>query len=128
MLQDPRRLRVTQMGDFLWLRLVDVAAGLAARRYTTRDRLVFEVNDAFCPQNSGRYVLSGDPKGAECRRTELAPDIALQVADLGAAYLGGVGFTTLARAGRVCECSPGALRRADAMFACEPVAWCCTEF
>ena len=128
MLQDPRRLRLTNSGDFLWVRLVDIAAGLAGRRYATEGRVVFEVEDAFCPQNSGRYLLEGGPDGAACNRTDATADISLRVADLGATYLGGVGFTTLARAGRVSENTPGALRRADAMFACEPPAWCCTDF
>ena len=52
----------------------------------------------------------------------------LGVADLGAAYLGGVRFTTLARAGRVMERTAGALARADAAFASEPSAYCSTDF
>ena len=55
-------------------------------------------------------------------------DITLGVADLGAACLGGVRFTTLARAGRVVERTPGALARADAAFASEPSAYCSTDF
>ncbi len=128
MLKDPRRLRLVDSGDFLWVRLVDIAAGLAGRRYATEGQVVFEVEDAFCRENSGRYVLEGGPDGATCGRTNAAADITLRAADLGATYLGGVGFTTLARAGRVTEQTPGALRGADAMFACEPQAWCCTGF
>jgi predicted acetyltransferase len=128
MLRDPRRLRVTHSGDFLWVRLVDVPAALSGRRYAGADRLVFEVADAFRPETSGRYVLEGGVDGATCARTDEDADIALSVADLGATYLGGVHFTTLAQAGRVCELTPGALRRADALFASEPQAWCCTPF
>ena len=40
----------------------------------------------------------------------------MDVATLSAAWLGGVTFTTLARAGRVDEAVEGALARADAMF------------
>jgi hypothetical protein len=50
------------------------------------------------------------------------------VADLAAAYLGGVSFTTLARAGLVAESAPGALARADAMFASRPAAWTVTDW
>ena len=128
MLKDPRRFRLTGAGDFLWVRLVDICAGLAGRRYSTEGRITFEVVDPFFPDNSGRYLLEGDPDGATCRRTTDAADIALRVADLGAIYFGGVGLTTLARAGRVREETRGALKRADAMFACEPQAWCCTGF
>jgi predicted acetyltransferase len=107
---------------------VDVAAGLAGRRYATEGRIVFDVEDGFFPENSGRYALEGGPDDATCCRTEARADLCLSVADLGATYLGGVGFTTLARAGRVAEQTAGALRRADAMFACEPQAWCSTPF
>ena len=48
--------------------------------------------------------------------TSSAPDLVLSAGDLAAAYLGAVGFTTLARAGRVEERTPGALSVADAMF------------
>ena len=43
-------------------------------------------------------------------------------------YLGGVRFSTLARAGRVVTQTPDALARADAMFASEPAPWCATPF
>jgi predicted acetyltransferase len=128
MLADPRRLRVPRLGDFLWVRLVDLPAALMARRYSATDCLVFEVEDPFCLENSGRYQLAGGSDGAECRRSSAEPDISLQVADLGATFLGGVRFDTLARAGRVHEQTPGAIRRADAMFASDPAPWCTTEF
>lgn len=128
MLKDPRRFRQTDAGDFLWVRLVDIAAALEGRRYSTEGRIVFDVEDSFCPENSGQYVLEGGPDGASCRRTDAKAELSLRAADLGATYLGGVGFTTLARADRVKEQIPGALRRADVMFASEPEAWCCTGF
>jgi len=128
MLADPRRLRVTEHGDFLWTRLVDIPAALSGRRYPTEDRLSFEVVDEFLPDNSGRYQLEGGPDGATCKRGRARPDLTLQVTDLGAAYLGAVHFTTLARAGRVVENTAGALRRADLMFATEPAAYCATDF
>lgn len=128
MLADPRRLRVTEYGDFLWTRLVDIPKALSGRRYPTEDRLSFEVVDEFLPDNSGRYLLEGGPDGATCKRSRTKPDLTLQVADLGAAYLGAVHFTTLARAGRVVENTAGALRRADLMFATEPAAYCATDF
>lgn len=128
LLAEPRRLRTTRWTDDLWLRLVDVPVALAARRYAGTGGIVLDVRDAFCPRNAGRYALDGGPDGATCRATTTAADLALDVADLGAAYLGGVSFSTLARAGRVEELTPGALRRADALFASEPAPWCATPF
>lgn len=131
LLADPRRLRVTQVVDELWVRLVDVSRALAARRYATAGRMVFEVVDAFLPEASGRYALEAEagPDGlATCARTGEAPDLALEVADLGAAYLGGVRFRTLVEAGRVHELTPGAGARADALFAAASEPYCGTHF
>jgi predicted acetyltransferase len=57
-LADPRRLRTIQVGDQLWLRLLDLPAALAARRYAAEGELVFEVTDALRPTNQGRYRLN----------------------------------------------------------------------
>ena len=128
LLAEPRQLRVTEMTDDLWIRLLDISAALGARRYAVEDSLVLQVQDPFCPRNSDRYALEGSASGAQCRRTTANADLAIDVADLGAAYLGGVRFSTLARARRADELRPGALRLADAMFACEPAPWCATHF
>ena len=128
-LADPRRLRTTRLGDWLWVRLVDLPAALEARRYPVAGGLVLDVTDPFRPHHGGRVRLDAGPDGAECRPAAAAAvDLALDVADLGAAYLGGVRFSTLARAGRVDERTPGALARADALFACEPLPFCSSEF
>jgi hypothetical protein len=50
------------------------------------------------------------------------------VGDLGAAFLGGVRLSTLAAAGRVEERTPGALARADALFAAEAMPYSGTMF
>lgn len=123
MLAEPRRLRF-KVEDGLWVRLVDVATALAGRRYSTEGKVVLDVSDSFCPWNEGRYELVGGPDGAECRSTEAEPDLELTTADLAAVYLGGVRFTALREAGRIIENDPGAVRRADAMFAWDPAPWC----
>jgi len=110
------------------VRLLDVPVALAARRYATRDRLVVEVIDQLRPANHGRFALEGAPDRASCEPTGDDPDLRLDVAELGAAYLGGVRFTTLAAAGRVVERTPGALWRADRLFASDPAPWCTTSF
>ncbi len=127
-LADPRQLRVTRLTDHLWVRILDVPAALSARRYAVADRIVLEIADSFRPGNTGRYALEGSPDSAMCRRTDEAPDLTLEIADLGAAYLGGVRFGTLARAGRVVEQRDGAARRADLLFTSDPPPWCGTSF
>lgn len=128
MLADPRRLRVSGLSDDVWVRLLDIPRALAARRYFTEGRLVIEVTDEFLPETAGRYLLEGGPEGATCRRTTEEPDVALSVADLGATYLGGVRFASLALAGRAHELQSGALRRADALFQTETLPFCGSPF
>ena len=127
LLADPRAARQT-VYDGLWLRLVDVGAALAGRRYARPGNLVVGVVDDFCPWNAGRWELVADDDGAQCGRTERPADLTLDVGDLAAAYLGGTRFLTLASAGRLEASSPGAAARADTMFAASPAPWCPTHF
>lgn len=128
MLADSRRLRVRGRNDMLWLRLLDIQAALAARTYASDGTVVLDVVDRSGTA-AGRYRLTGcgDEK-AVCGRTDRPPDLALDVGELAAAYLGGVRFTTLARAGLVSELTAGALTRADALFSSTPAPYCCTGF
>lgn len=121
-LEDPRRLE-RSLGDHIWLRLVDVREALSAREYDEQGDLTFGVRDEFCPWNDGVYLLQAGVGGAECTRVESSPQIELGVSDLGAAYLGGVSFSDLARAGRVKEHAPGALASADRVFRTERQPW-----
>jgi hypothetical protein len=52
----------------------------------------------------------------------------MDVADLGAIYLGGVVPTSLHRAGRITENTSGAIARADAFFVSTPAPWMTTGF
>jgi predicted acetyltransferase len=119
MLSDPDGVRVV-LARSLWARLVDVPAALAARAYASDPDVVLEVSDAFCPWNTGRYRLAG----GSCERTEGEPDLALDAAALGAAYLGGTTLRELAGAGRVTELRAGALARASAAFRGDVAPWC----
>ncbi len=116
-LRDARQMQTQAYRDWLWLRPVDTAALLSARRYGVADRLVLEVRDETRPEGAaaGRYLLDGGPDGASCIPTDAAADLVLGVADLGAISLGGVSAGELARAGRIDEEEPGALaaRRSD---------------
>jgi predicted acetyltransferase len=116
---------VLKLGTNLWIRLVDIAAALPLRTYAAPVDVVFEVEDAFCPWNAGRYRLTADAGGrGTCERTEDDPDIALTAADLGAAYLGGTRLTALAMTGRVRELRAGTLARASIAFGAAREPWC----
>jgi predicted acetyltransferase len=129
MLRESRRLQVSRLHDHLWIRLVDVEDALRGRRYAAPGELVVDVRDAFRPASGGRFRLSSDGSGAaSCERTTDDPDLALDTADLASTYVGGVRFGELARAGLIEERAPGALARADAMFAVDPLPYTQTWF
>lgn len=127
LLADPRRTRA-RMTDGLWARLVDVDRALAARRYSAPADAVIEVRDDVCPWNAGTWRLRVDENGAECVRTDDAPDVTLPVAALGAAYFGGTRLASYGEAGLATEHRTGALRALSAAFAWEPSPWSPTEF
>jgi predicted acetyltransferase len=122
LVEEPRRLRLT-LGDGLWLRIVDVPGALAPRSYAADGTLVFDLEDSFCPWNAGRWRLDAAGGAGRVDRAAEAPDLALDVTDLSAVYLGAFRFSDLRRAGRVTECVPGAVARADALFATDRAPW-----
>ena len=122
MLLDPRRLQRT-VRDGVWLRVVNARAALEQRSYTETGGLTLEVRDDLCAWNNGRFQLEGGPEGASCRATDAPPALTVAVSGLASAYLGTVSFTTLAGAGLADEHTPGALHRADRMFAVQHQPW-----
>jgi len=127
MLIEPRRLGMT-IGDAVWLRIVDLPVALERRGYAASDRLNLEVRDAFLPWNAGRWQIEATPDGAQVTKTEGEPDLVLEATDLGSAYLGGVSFAELALAGRIEECTPGAVARGDALLRTPLAPWCPAVF
>jgi predicted acetyltransferase len=124
MLADPRRAR-SQLADALWARIVDVPAALTGRGYSCPVDVVIEVRDELMPSNAGLWRLTaGFSGGASCVRASSAPDIALDITQLGAAYLGGTRLGALAGAGLVTELRPGAVRRLSAAMSWDPAPWC----
>jgi predicted acetyltransferase len=121
---DSRAVKLTGDGDETWLRLVDVAAALAARSYQDSADMVIGVSDRQFTANEGRYRVG--PGGVS--RTDAAPELSLDVSALAAVYLGGVSWRTIALAGRVSEHRPGAIEAADALFAVSTAPFAGTGF
>ena len=72
-------------------------------------------------------VLKNDPYRHPGWRSE--PEcVVLDVADLGAIYLGGIRPGELAAVGRIEERTAGAVRRLTALFASDVTPWCTTMF
>ena len=112
-----------RLRDGLYLRIVDVDRALAARTYAVPVDIVLDVTDRLCPWNAGRWRLSGDEKSATCVATTEPADLALDVRELAAAYLGGSSLTALGEAGLVSELRPGALTSASRAFATDLAPW-----
>jgi predicted acetyltransferase len=135
-LADQRQLRVTDMIDWLYLRILDVPAALQARGYRREGRLVLDVLpptddlDGQPDAAPGRWVLEAGPDGASCRAAHRGedPDLRLRVTDLGAIYLGGFPASVLAAAGRIEELRPGSLDQADALLVTSPAPLTGTGF
>ncbi|MFD3698470.1 GNAT family N-acetyltransferase [Streptomyces sp. NPDC058646] len=121
LLPDPRSATPLTAADFLWVRLLDVAAALGARTYAVPGVLVLEVTDA-AGITDGRYRL--DAGTGACERTREAADLRLDVAALGSLYLGDESVARLAALGRVAEERPGAVALADAVFRTARRPWC----
>ena len=116
LLVDVRSGRATSK-DNLWARIIDLPAALSGRQYQAPVDVVLDVTDALLPDNAGRWHLAAPAFGpAAVERTDADADLALDVRELGAAYLGGTSLAALAAAGQVTELRPGALLPAAAAF------------
>jgi predicted acetyltransferase len=119
LLRQPRRMKY-RMGDGLWVRLLDVGKALSERSYPEDGELVLDVRDDLYPSNARRWRLAG----GVAEPVAEAADLALDVSALGAAYLGGVSFASLAQGRHVEELKPGAIDRADGIFRHSLHPWC----
>ena len=132
LLTESRQVR-TRQSDGLWIRLVDLPAALAARRYLRPVDLIIEVTDTLVPANAGRWRLravaaertwqAAAAGEATCDRTTADPDVALDVSALGAAYLGGTRLSALAGAGQVTELRHGAVVELSSAMSWDPAPW-----
>lgn len=122
---DSRRARA-QVTDGVWVRIIDLPKALTGRLYSCPLDVVIEVADELLPDNAGRWRLraAGPAGGVSCDRTSDPADVALDVRELGAAYLGGTRLGVLAAAGLVRELRPGTLLTLSAAMSWDPPPWC----
>lgn len=114
---DARRVK-RRRADTLWLRIEDVPAALAARRYAADGVLRLAVDGA-----AWELRTEGDGR-ARCTPAEPgAPALVVSRPALGSLYLGGVSASQLARAGAV-RGDPAAIAMADRLFASPIAPWC----
>ncbi len=121
-LVNPRAAR-PEWRDGVFVRLVDVAAALALRRYACDVDVVLEVHDPGVPANHGRFRLRGGLDGASCERTAASADLSIAVTELGAAYLGGTSLGSALVAGLLEEHTGGAAQVAGTAFGWPLAPW-----
>jgi predicted acetyltransferase len=128
LLTNARALDLSDVGDGMWVRLFDVARALAARTYEREGSIVLEVVDQEASGGRTRVKLDAGPSGVTCARTDSSADLTLDIAALGAAYLGGPSLRDAALASGVEEHRAGALADADALLRTLDEPWCSTFF
>ena len=99
----PRATGDIKTWDSTWVRLVDLEAAWPLRAYESDCDVVVEVEDRFAPWNAGRWRVTS----MSAQRTDAEADVTLDVAVLGAGYLGHP-IGGLLRAGLVREHRAGA--------------------
>ncbi|MGI8926143.1 MAG: GNAT family N-acetyltransferase [Tepidiformaceae bacterium] len=116
LLLEPRMLERRTL-DGIWMRVIDVEAGLPRRPYGARGELTFTIaGDEMCDWNNGTYLLETDGTTTEVQRRERAPDLVMPVATLATLVSGLRTATHMSRIGKLEAASPEALERADALF------------
>ncbi len=99
-LRDINAVRYTDLSEFLWVRILDVEAALAARPWTANGEVVLEVRDAQGYADGCFRVMTEDGR-ASVTRTEERAEVTLDAETLGSLYLGGAHVSALNRAGRI---------------------------
>lgn len=127
LLRDGRAAVLSEQGDALWVRLLDVPGALEGRAYEQPGCVVLEVVDGPAGGRQ-RLVLDASPEGTTCRPTTREPDLTLPVAALGGAYLGGTRLSDLVLLTGADEHRRGALARADGLLRTAEEPWCSTHF
>ena len=106
----PRATSDVGTSDSLWVRLVDLPEALQQRSWAAPCDVVVEVADRTAPWNAGTWRVTVDDTGtATVERSTTEADLQLDVAVLGAAYLGGSNLVAMQHAGLVAARRPAAV-------------------
>ncbi len=126
-LVDRRALKVKSLWDEQWVRLLDVGVALAARTYSSEEPITLEVHDPILGHNTGRWRIAG---GTVDHADAGGPaDLVVDVAALGAAYMGATSWTEIATTPMLLQpADPATLARADRLFNQRPLPRCGSFF
>ena len=125
-LVDLNRVKVTALGELLWVRVLDVERALTARPWAADRQVVLAVDDAQ-GHASGHFAIETSGGHAQVSRTDQPADVTLTAETLGALYLGGPRVSLLQAAGRV-HGTDEAVRRFAAMADLVEPPYCLTGF
>ncbi|WP_084076956.1 GNAT family N-acetyltransferase [Demequina sp. NBRC 110057] len=129
LLANPRGARQAIL-DNLWVRVLDVKAALEGRGYAADCDVTVDIADAQLPDNAGVWrVAVRDGEATITRVTGNGEaDLAMNIQELGAAYLGGTSVSTLASAGLVSERRAGAAGELSRAMASDRAPLCNLDF
>ena len=130
LLTNARAAAISDVGDGLWVKLLDIPTALAARTYEREGSVVLEIveRDGVDGERRTRVLLDASAGGATCAVTTRSPELTLDASALASAYLGGPRLRDTVIARGVDEHRPGALATADALFATFDPPWCSSFF
>jgi predicted acetyltransferase len=141
LLTNQRAIVPSDVGDGLWVKLIDIPAALEARAYERTGSVVLEIveragggaADAGAGGPAGadrrtRLLLDASPAGATAAVTKRSPDLTVDAAALGAAYLGGTRLRHSVLAAGWDEHRAGALAEVDALLATINPPWSSSNF
>jgi predicted acetyltransferase len=128
LLANSRNAAASDDGDDLWVRIHDVGRALEARTYAGEGSVVLEVLDAEAGGGRLRVAVDASMDGARCRSTTASPDLTLDIATLGAVYLGAIPLAhAMTRFGGE-EHRAGAVATLDRLMRTLDAPWCTTFF
>jgi predicted acetyltransferase len=124
-MHDARAYEVRRRLDDQWVRLLDVDAALAARRYSASDASVtIEVHDPMFTSNCGTWTITAQ---GSTRSDGTAVDTTIEIGTLSTAYLGAVSWRDLATIGAV-TAADEVVDRLDTLFSVRPTPFCGTGY
>ena len=112
----PRAADKVEVHENLWVRIIDLPAALPLRGYAADCDVAVDVDDPAAPWHAGVWQIRVRDGAASAERTDAAADIALPIAVLGSAYLGGANLVAMHRAGLIDEQRPGAIGELSRAF------------
>ncbi|WP_331716038.1 GNAT family N-acetyltransferase [Tessaracoccus coleopterorum] len=105
-LADARAVKVKGVGDWVWLRLLNLPTAVAGRAFDADGRLVIRVDDAM-GYADGTWLLSVTDGVGICERSDAEPAVRLDVDTLALLWHGDRGAQEVARAGLVSGSADG---------------------